>query len=129
MAWGVEECYAASVLELHVVCADVLCDAACLACYDVRVADIVEQRGLAMVNVSHDSDDWGAELKVCLVVDLLGYSVLYLGRYILGREAELLCHHVDCLCVETLVDRHHDTYGHKRADELGDRDIHHGGKL
>ena len=34
--------------------ADVLCDAAGLACDNVGLADVVEQRGLAVVYVAHD---------------------------------------------------------------------------
>ena len=41
----------------HLIGADVLGDAACLAGRNVGVADGVEQRGLAVVDVAHDGDD------------------------------------------------------------------------
>ena len=43
--------------RFHVVRADVLRDAARLARRDLGAADVVEQRGLAVVDVAHDRDD------------------------------------------------------------------------
>ncbi len=48
----------------HLVGADVLRDAAGLAARDVGVADGVEQRRLAVVDVAHDGDDGRARLQV-----------------------------------------------------------------
>ena len=56
MSRSVEECNPSSVLKFDVVCADMLCDASGLSGDDVGVAYVVEQRGLTMVYVSHDSD-------------------------------------------------------------------------
>ena len=53
---------------LDLVRTDVLRDAAGLAGDDVRVADRVEQRGLAVVDVTHDGDDRRARLEQRLVV-------------------------------------------------------------
>ena len=52
VAGGVEEGDSPSVGELDVVGSDMLGDAACLSRYDVGFTDIVEQRGLAMVDVA-----------------------------------------------------------------------------
>ena len=49
-----------AVVDRHLVGADVLRDAAGFALGDVRLADRVEQRGLAVVDVTHDRDDRGA---------------------------------------------------------------------
>ena len=46
-----------AVVDLHRVGADVLGDAAGLALGDARRADGVEQRRLAVVDVTHDGDD------------------------------------------------------------------------
>ena len=46
---------------------DVLGDAAGFARHDVGVADLVEQRGLAVVDVAHDGDDRRARLLALLV--------------------------------------------------------------
>ena len=50
---------------------DVLGDAAGLAGDDVRRADAVEQRGLAVVDVTHHGDDRRARLEQRLVVFLV----------------------------------------------------------
>ena len=50
--------------QRHVVRADVLRDAAGLARDDVRLADVVEQRRLAVVDVTHDRDDRRARLEL-----------------------------------------------------------------
>ena len=53
------------------VSADVLRDAAGLACGDIRLANHVEQRCFAVVNVTHDGDDRRARLEVFrLVLDI-----------------------------------------------------------
>ena len=53
-------------LIVDAVSADVLGDAARLAGCDVRVADIVEQGGLAVVNVTHNDDDRGTGDQLAL---------------------------------------------------------------
>jgi hypothetical protein len=47
---------------LHVVSADVLRDPARLAARDARAADMIEQRRLAVVDVTHHGDDRRARL-------------------------------------------------------------------
>ncbi len=81
VAGRVEEDHAAAVADVDVVRADVLRDAAGLALGDARLADRVEQRGLAVVDVAHDGDDGRARL------DVLGPGVLGLGRDELLLEA------------------------------------------
>ena len=49
--------------------ADVLGDAAGLAGDHVGVADLVEQLGLAVVDVAHDGDDRGARRRVLVVFE------------------------------------------------------------
>ena len=46
-----------AVFQLHVIGSDVLRNAARLSGNDVGIADIIEQRGLSMVNMSHHSND------------------------------------------------------------------------
>ena len=67
VARGVDEGDLAAVALDHVG-TDVLGDAAGLAGHDVGVADAVEQRGLAVVDVTHDGDDGGANALHRLVV-------------------------------------------------------------
>ena len=125
----VEECYAASVLKLHVVSTDVLGDASCLTGDDVGLAYVVEQRCLTVVNVSHDGHDRSARHEIVLVVSLFCDGLLHLCTDIFGLEPKLLCHEVDGLGVEALVDRHHDAHAHERSDDLVDVDVHHRSQL
>ena len=57
-----------AVVLLDLVRTDVLGDAAGLARDDVRLADAVEERGLAVVDVTHHGDDRRARLEERLVV-------------------------------------------------------------
>ena len=68
--------------------ADVLRDAARLACGDAGVANSVEQRGLAVVDVSHDRDHRRTRLEVVLGV------VVHDGVLLLGRDHTHLAAHV-----------------------------------
>jgi len=58
VARGVDEGDRLAVVD-DLVGADVLCDAAGLAGDDIGVADGVEQRGLAVVDMAHDGHDRG----------------------------------------------------------------------
>ena len=69
---SIEEGDTTTVFKFHVVCTDVLGDTSCLACDDICLADIVKQRCLTVVNVSHYGDDRGARNEVVLVV--LGFG-------------------------------------------------------
>ena len=126
---GVKERDAASVRQLHVVCADVLRDASGLAGNDIGLAHIVQQRGLTVIHVSHDGDDRRTRDKFALVILLLVDCLLHFGADIFRSVSELISHQIDGLGVQTLVDTYHDTDRHERSDELCDRHIHHRGKL
>ena len=76
--------------RLHLVGGDVLGDATGLAGRDARLADRVEQRGLAVVDVTHDGDDRGARASIVVgVVGLLREDVVFLERDVLDLVAEL----------------------------------------
>jgi hypothetical protein len=63
VAGRVEEVRAPRV-GLHLVGADMLRDAAGLARDDIRLADRVQKRGLAVVDMAHDRDDRRTRLKI-----------------------------------------------------------------
>ena len=126
---GVEERHLAAALQRHAVSADVLGDAARLAGDDVGVAYMVEQRCLTVVDVTHDRDNRGTRHELALVVFILADGLLHLSAHIFGLEAKLLCHHVDGLGVEALVDGGHDADAHQRGDDLRHGDVHHRGEL
>ena len=133
----------ALVLGVHLVRTDVLGDAAGLARDDVRVADGVEEAGLAVVDVAHDGDDRRTLLEVLvgLVLELLvevdvealeELPVLVLGRDDLDLVAELGAEHLEGGLVERLgrgghlteVEQHRDERTGVRVDlvgEVGDR--------
>ena len=81
VARRVEEDDAAAVADVDVIGADVLRDAAGFALGDLRFADGVEQRRLAVIDVAHDGDDRRARLHV------LGTRLLAFGRDELLFEA------------------------------------------
>ena len=126
---GVEESDVTSVGELDVVGADVLCNAAGFACDYICLADVVEQRCLAVVDVTHYGDNGRTAYEVFLAVFFLVDSVGYFGRNILGGEAEFIGHDIDSFGIETLVDRHHDAEVHASGDNVVDRHIHHCGEV
>ena len=126
---GVEEGDVASVGELDVVRADVLGDAAGLACDDVGLADVVKERGLAVVDVAHDGHDGRTADEVFLAVLFLMYGVGHLGGDEFGGESEFLGHDVDGLCVKALVDGHHHADVHTGGDDAVDGHVHHHGQF
>lgn len=71
---------------------DLLGDAAGLALLDVGVADLVEQRGFAGVDVAEDAADWASEFSLLageigsIVTPFVGFLLLF---FLLG-----LLHHV-----------------------------------
>ena len=107
VTWGIEECDLTTVLKLHVISTDVLCDTTSLTSDYVGLTDIVEERCLTVVNVTHHSYDWSTTYEIILIILCLLNSLLNLGTNVLGSEAELLCHDVDSLSIKTLVDTYH----------------------
>ena len=118
-----------AVFEFHVVRTDVLRYAAGLTCDDVGLADIVQKRGLTVIDMTHYGDDWCARNEVGLIVGLLMYSFGDVGADIFCLESELLCDEVDGLGIHALVYAHHDTDAHTGGNNLSDRHIHHVGQL
>ena len=129
VARGVEEGDVAAVAESHMVGADVLGDAAGLACDHVGLADVVEERGLTVVHMAHDGHDRRTGHEVFLLVLLLGDGLHHLSGDEFRLEAEFLGHDIDGLGVEALVDGYHHTEIHAGADNLGDGHIHHRGEV
>ena len=104
----VEEHDVPAVAHRHVIGADVLRDAAGLALRDARGPNRVEQRGLAMVDVTHDRHDGRAHDEV-LGLDVLGLDLqqLLLERSHLDVGAELARDHHGGFGVERAVDVQH----------------------
>ncbi len=131
VARGVEEGDATAARQLDVVGADVLGDAAGLAGDDVRLADVVEERRLAVVDVAHDRDDRGARLQRLRRI-LFDFLPEIGGVFVLTQrlEAELRRDQLDLVEVQPLVDRHHQAqFLEGELDDLAGRDLHQVGEL
>ncbi len=122
----VEEGDGAAIGQIDVIRADVLGDAAGLTGHDVGLADVVEQRGLAVVDVAHDGDDGRtrhAILDLVLFLDDAGLGSVCV--FLHGQEAELGCNELDLVEVEALVHRHHEAqFLEGELDDLGGGDLH-----
>ena len=68
VAGRVEEGDLLAALQLHLIGADMLGDAAGLAGHDVGLAQRIEQRGLAVIDMAHDGDDRRARDQIGVVV-------------------------------------------------------------
>ena len=110
------------VAVVDLVGADVLGDAAGLARGHLGLADRVEQRRLAVVDVAHDRHDRRAADEV-----LVGVLELRLGVDLVGRVddldllVELVRDHLDGVVGERLGERRHLAQLHELLDHLGDR--------
>src|SRR5918994_1835253 len=109
--------------RVNLVGADVLRDAAGLAGGHLGLADGVEQRRLAVVDVAHDGHDGGARLEVLVVVLERRLRVL-LVRDVddLDLLVELVREHLDGVVGQRLGQRGHLAQLHQLLDDVGDRD-------
>ena len=103
-------------------------DAACFAACDVRVADAVEQRGLAVVDVAQNRDDRTARTKIFRLTFLELLSNCLLGR--LGFQdlkfnVVLEQDFLGLLGLDTGVDGRGDAFHEEAFDDLGG--LHAGG--
>ena len=130
VARGVEEGDVTTVLKGDIVGTDVLGNASGLTRNHIGLADIVEKRGLTVVDMTHYRDDRRTGYEIFLAVCLL---LKFLGN-LSGDEfhlvAELLGNQHESLGIETLVDGHHETKTHTSSDDLDYRSVvHQGGKV
>ena len=129
VTWSIKEGYLATAFQGHTIGTDMLGNTTRLTGNHIGIADIVEQRGLTVVYVTHDGYDWSTWNQVVLIIHFLAHGLLNLGTHVFGLETELLSYHVDGLCIQALVDRNHDTYTHQGRDNLSNADIHHRSQL
>ena len=124
VARRVEEGDRLAARQLDVIGADVLGDAARLAGHDVGLADVVEQRRLAVVDVAHDGDHRRPRLQFARFLLRLRFDLGVVLLLLHRLEAELRRDQLDLVEVEPLVHRHH------QAEFLeGERDDLVGGNL
>ena len=125
MTRSIQECDESSILQLYVVSTDVLGNATSLTFNHIGVTDVIQQRRLTMVYVSHHGNDGCARQQVVLVVDFFSDSLLNLCAHIFGLEAKLIGNQVDGLGIQPLIDRCHHTNAHQGSNQFVDIDIHH----
>ena len=126
---SIEEGYVAAIGELHIIGADVLGNTAGLTGDDISLTDVVEKRGLAVVDMTHDCNNRRTAHEVFLTILFLMNGVSHLGGYIFCGKTEFLGHDIDCLGIEALVDRHHHTDVHTCGDDVVYGLVHHGGQI
>ena len=130
MARSIKECDTLSVRKLHIICSDMLGDTTGLTGNHISLSDIVEERSLTVVYVSHDSDyRWTREeIFLCILSFSLSDGVSKVCRNELDFIAELLGNKNKGLCIETLVDGYHHSETHAGSDDLCHRSIVHKGR-
>ena len=130
MTGGIEESYLLTV-EVNSVCTDVLGDAARLCCGNIRMAYGIEERGLAVVNVTHDNNDRVSRRKILRgVVGIVDYSVLYSDNdFLFSLCAELGRDYRGGVIVYDLVDRRHNAEGEQLLDDFRRGHFEHGGEV
>ena len=108
------------VVVVHLVGADVLGDATGLARGDLGLADRVQQRGLAVVDVAHDRDHRRAVDQVLVgVVELRFLGLLVGGADDFDLAVVLVGDRPDRLIGERLGERRHLAHHHQFFDHLG----------
>ena len=114
-------------IGFYVIGADVLGNATGLASGDAGAPDVVQQRGLAVVDVAHDRDDWRTRLQFATHLVLGRGQDLLFDIFLLlcdGGVAHFLNHEHRGLLIQHLVDRHHHAHLHQRLDHLRRLDRH-----
>src|SRR6185437_626582 len=109
----------------HVIGADVLRNAAGLAGRNLGAPDVIEERGLAVIDVTHDGHDGGARLELRRL--RLGALQVFLDLVLLQnlrRMTHLLDHEHRRVLIDRLVDRRHHAHVHEDFDDLGRLDGH-----
>ena len=120
VAGGVQEGDLPAV-EVDGVRADVLGDAACLARSHAGLADVVQQTGLAVVDVAHDGHDRRARDQILLRVlhVLLLEGVLGgLGNLLFKLDVVLRADQTGGLVIQLVVDGGDDAQHHQLLDDL-----------
>ena len=127
---GVEERHAATVFHADHVRPDVLGNASRLAYRPPCFAQVVEQRGFAVIDVAHDGDDRRPRLGFAdffLLDDLI-----QLGLFGLQRDhfaAQLVGQRLHGVHIEALIDGRHGTHLQTQGDYFADLDAELFGKF
>ena len=112
-------------LAVDLIGTDVLRDAAGLVRLHVRVADAVEQRRLAVVDMAHDRDDRRTELEgFRIIFDFRNFRRINIRRQLLAGHAEFRRDERRRIEVDFLVDCRHDAHHEELLDDFSSRVAH-----
>ncbi len=118
-------------VHLHLIGADVLGNAAGLAGGDRGVADGIQQRGLAVVDVAHDHDHGGAGDQILFLV-FRGVDQLFFNgdhHFFFDLAAHFLGNDRGRIEVDQLGEGGHDAVFHQALDHFRAGFLHAGGQL
>ncbi len=130
MSGGIEECDVLTV-DVYLISTDMLCDAACLACGNMSISDAVEDRGLTVVNVTHNDYNRAAGLEICIVIVGIVDKTLLNGNdnFLLYLCAHFLSYERSCIEVDLLIDGSHYTQLHQLLDDFCSSSLQTGSQL
>ena len=114
-----------SVLQSYVISTDMLSNTTRFTRNNVCLTDIVQQRSLTVVYVTHHGYNRSTRQQVFFCIGLLFNSLSHFGTYIFSFISKFFGHQVNGFCIQTLVDRYHNTYAHTSRNNLSNRNIHH----
>ena len=126
---SIEERNLAPVFQCHVVSTDMLRDTTRLTGNNICLTDIVEQRGLTVVYVTHHRYNRSTRLQIFLGIFFLNDCLSHFRTYIFCLETEFFRYHIDCFRIQTLVDGNHHADAHTSGDNLRNGNIHHARQL
>ena len=118
-----------SVFQRHVISTDVLRNTARFTGNHIRLTDIVEQRCLTMVYVTHHGYNRSTRFQIFLCILFFHDGLCHFRTYIFRLKAEFFSHQINGLGIQTLVNGHHDTDAHAGTDDLRNGYVHHIGQL
>ena len=106
--------------RFDVISADVLRNAACFALYYFGAADVVQQRGLAVVDVTHNGNDGRTWQGFCIcglhTFVQKGFRIVCCGRF--ADMSEFFHHNQGGVLVDRLVDGYHHAHFHQGFDHF-----------
>jgi hypothetical protein len=119
VAGRVDEGDLGAAVKLNLIGADMLGDAAGLVGGDIGLAQGIEQRGLAVVDVPHDGDHWRPRGHFGIHVwSAFQPEFDICRRNALDPVAKFLHQELRGVGVDRLIDRRHDPHFHQRLDHL-----------
>ena len=111
-------------MSRYLICTNVLGNAARLTRDDVRPSDIIKERSLAMINMPHNCYHRRTTHQFFRRVLLLFQGGLFFSCFNIKAYliTELICYKRNCVLVEPLVNRNHDSQFHALLYDV--RNIH-----